>query len=88
MPVPLDHIVTDRVGPLPRSRSRNHYILVLCDYRTHYPDAVPLRNIDAEHAVEELIKIFARVGIPGEILTDQGITLCPSSSWRFIISSQ
>ena len=33
---------------------------------------VPLRSIDAEHIAEELIKVFARVGVPWEILTDQG----------------
>ena len=48
------------------------YILVLCDYATRYPEAVPLRSIDAEHVAEELIKIFARVGVPEEILMDQG----------------
>ena len=31
-----------------------------------------LRSIDAEHIAEELIKLFARVGVPKEILTDQG----------------
>ena len=31
-----------------------------------------MRSIDAEHIAEELIKVFARVGIPSEILTDQG----------------
>ena len=31
-----------------------------------------LRNIDAESVAEELVKLFARVGIPREILTDQG----------------
>lgn len=62
----------DIVGPLPRSKAGNRYILVLCDYATRYPEAVPLRSIDAEHVAEELIKIFARVGVPEEILTDQG----------------
>ena len=62
----------DIVGPLPRSRSGCHYILVICDYATQYPEAIPLRSIDAEHIAEELIKVFARVGIPEEILTDQG----------------
>ena len=62
----------DIVGPLPRSRSGHCYILVICDYATHYPEAIPLRSIDAEHIVEELIKVFALVGIPNEILTDQG----------------
>jgi len=68
----IDRIAMDIVGPLPRSRSGNRYILVLCDYRTRYPEAVPLRNIDAEHVAEKLVKVFARMGIPSEILTDQG----------------
>ena len=62
----------DIVGPLPRSRSGCRYILVICDYATRYPEAIPLRSIDAEHIADELIKVFARVGIPEEILTDQG----------------
>ena len=33
---------------------------------------IPLRSIEAERIAEELIKIFSRVGIPKEILTDQG----------------
>eukprot|EP00731_Ephydatia_muelleri_P003022 Em0001g3022a len=37
-----------------------------------YPEAVPMRVVDAESVAEELVKMFARVGIPGEILTDQG----------------
>ena len=62
----------DIVDPLPQSRSGHRYILVMCDYATQYPEAIPLRSIDAEHIAEELIKAFARVGIPSEILTDQG----------------
>ena len=70
--VPFHRIAMDIVGPLPRSRSGNKYILVLCDYATRYPEAIPLRTIDAEHIAEELLKVFARVGVPEEILTDQG----------------
>ena len=34
---------------------------------------MPLKSIDAEHVAEELILLlFARVGVPKEILTDQG----------------
>ena len=43
----------------------------LCDYATHYPEAVVLRLIDAEHIAEELVHIFACVGILDKILTDQ-----------------
>ena len=62
----------DIVGPLPRSSKGHKYILVICDYAIHYPEAVPLRTCDAEAVAEELGKLFSRVGIPKEILTDQG----------------
>ena len=69
---PFTRVAMDIVGPIPKSKSGYNYILVVCDYATQYPEAVPLRSIDAEHVAEELIKLFARVGIPQEILTDQG----------------
>ena len=69
---PFSRIAMDMVGPLPRSRSGNKYVLVLCDYATRYPKAIPLKNTDAETVAEELLALFSRVGIPNEILTDQG----------------
>ena len=69
---PFERIAMDIVGPLPRSRAGHRYVLVVCDYATKYPEAVPLKSIDAECIAEELVKIFARMGIPKEILTDQG----------------
>ena len=69
---PFSRVAMDIVGPLPRSRSGHQYVLVLCDYATRYPEAVPLKNIDAETIAEELVRIFSRVGLPREILTDQG----------------
>jgi len=62
----------DIVGPLPRSCSGKKYVLVVCDYATRYPKAIPLQSIDAEHIAEELVKLFTWVGVPSEILTDQG----------------
>ena len=54
------------------SHSGNRYILVICDYATRYPEAVPLRSIEAKRIAEELVKIFSWVGLPKEVLTDQG----------------
>ena len=62
----------DIVGPLPRTGRGNRFILVVSDYATRYPEAVPLRTISASKIAEVLIDIFARQGIPEEILTDQG----------------
>ncbi|KAI8510586.1 hypothetical protein Bbelb_115020 [Branchiostoma belcheri] len=70
--VPFQRIAMDIVGPLERSKTGNKYILVICDYATRYPEAVPMRSVDARRVSEELVKLFARVGIPDEILTDQG----------------
>ena len=54
-------IAMDIVGPLPRSWSGNKYILVLCDYATRYPEALPLKTIDADHIAEALIKYLGHV---------------------------
>ena len=72
MTVPFERIAMDIVGPLPRSRSGKRYVLVICDYATRYPEAILLRTIDAGHVAEALVEFFSRVGVPGEILTDQG----------------
>lgn len=73
---PFERIAMDIVGPLPRSKAGYRYILVICDYATRrYPKAVPLQTVDAEHVAEALVKLFSRVGIPREILTDQGSNL-------------
>ena len=69
---PFSRVAIDIVGPLCRSRTGFKYVLVLCDYATRYAEAIPLKNIDAEYVAEELIKIFSRMDIPKEILTDQG----------------
>lgn len=70
--VPFQQIAIDVIGPMPQSRSGNRYVLVVCDYATRYPEAIALRSIDAESVAEELVNLFARVGIPKEILTGQG----------------
>jgi transposase InsO family protein len=45
---------------------------VVCDYATRYPEAVALKSKEAVHVAEQLWKIFSRVGVSQEILTDQG----------------
>ena len=69
---PFKKVAIDIVGPLPKSTKGNRFILTLVDYATRYSDAVAIRNIDTETIAEELVNIFSRVGLPDEILTDQG----------------
>ena len=75
MPVvsePFALLAMDIVGPLERTVSGNKYILVLVDYATRYPEAIPLRPIDDETIADEFIRVFTRTGIPQKLLTDQG----------------
>ncbi|XP_075775938.1 uncharacterized protein LOC142826874 [Pelodiscus sinensis] len=72
---PFERIGLDLVGPLERTRRGHQYILVVVDYATRYPEAVPLRKTNAATIADELVKMFARVGLPKEILTDQGTNL-------------
>ena len=69
---PFKRIAMDVVGPLPRTSRGNRFILVVSDYATRYPEAIPLPNVTAKTVAEVLIDLFARYGIPEEILTDQG----------------
>lgn len=69
---PFERMAMDIIGPLPRSHSGKRYVLVVCDYATRYPEAIPMKSIDAECVAEELVTLFSRVGVPKEILTDQG----------------
>ena len=69
---PFDRVGTDIIGPLERSAQGYRFVLVLIDYATRYPEAIPLRNISAKSVAQALFHVISRVGIPKEILTDQG----------------
>ncbi|XP_060085301.1 uncharacterized protein LOC132564684 [Ylistrum balloti] len=70
---PFKRVAVDIVGPLEPATDRgNRYIMTVVDYATRYPEAVPLRGIETERVAEALVDIFSRVGVPSEMLTDQG----------------
>ncbi|XP_026505316.1 sulfotransferase 6B1-like [Terrapene carolina triunguis] len=61
----------DLVGPIARRTAGFRYGLVVMDYATRFPEAVPLRSTPTCTIAAELTKI-ARVGLPQEIFSDQG----------------
>jgi IS30 family transposase len=65
-------ITIDFVGSLPLSENTNRYILVCIDYATRYPEAIPLKTQEAETVANALLDIFSRMGVPQDILSDQG----------------
>ncbi len=72
MEVPFERIGMDLIGPLERSARGHRFALVLVDYAAQYPEAVALCNISVKSVADALFRIISRVGIPKEILTDQG----------------
>ena len=76
---PFQRVAVDIVGPIMPLTERGHrYILTVVDYATRYPEAVALKNIETTTVAEALVTIFARVGIPHEILSDQGVQFTSS----------
>lgn len=70
---PFKRCAVDLIGPIhPPSEKGHRYILTLVDYATRYPEAVALKNIGPASVAEALLDIYRRVGIPEEVISDQG----------------
>jgi hypothetical protein len=68
-----DQIGMDMVGPLPETPSGNKCVMVVVDYLSRYPEAVPLPNQEATTIAQAFVnKIVSRWGVPKIIITDQG----------------
>lgn len=75
---PFQRIAMDVIGPLSRTQRGNRFILAICDYATRYPEAIALPSVEAPRVAKELVNLFSHVGIPDEILTDQGTNFMSS----------
>lgn len=69
---PFRRVAIDIVGPLRKTKRRHKYILTVMDFATRFPEAIPLRRIDASSVADALLAVFTRLGFPDEILSDQG----------------
>ncbi|XP_062420777.1 uncharacterized protein LOC134132778 isoform X2 [Pungitius pungitius] len=70
-PIPIPMLI-DCVGPLPRTKSGNQYLLTIMCAATRFPEAIPLCNITAKMVVKSLTKFFSTFGLPRVIQSDQG----------------
>ena len=69
---PFSHVLVDCVGPLPKTRAGNQYILTVMCMATRFPEAIPLRDITAKKVIQALVKFFTLVGFPQTLQSDQG----------------
>ena len=69
---PFSRIIIDCVGPLPKTKSGNEYLLTIMCASTRFPEAIPLRNIKTKNIVKALVKFFTFVGLPKSVQSEQG----------------
>ena len=68
---PWEMIAVD-VLQVPMSYQHNKYLLVVQDYFTKWAEAIPMPDQTATRITRELIKIFAVLGMPNILHSDQG----------------
>ena len=71
--VPFRRVAIDLIGPIHSDTDEGYkYILTFIDYATRYPEAVPLKDCTTEAVADALFKIYCRLGVPEELLSDLG----------------
>ena len=69
---PFKRVGIDIKGSLPVTEKGNKHILVICDYATRYPEAIPLADQRADTVAYAMLEVFSRTGLPTEIVHDRG----------------
>ncbi|XDV34329.1 hypothetical protein PO909_004496, partial [Leuciscus waleckii] len=66
---PFERILIDCIGPLPRTKSGNTYLLMLICALSRFPEAIPLRSLKAPTIVKAIVKFCTTFGMPKYIHT-------------------
>ncbi len=69
---PFSRMIIDCIGPMPKTKSGNSYLLTIMCASTRFPEAIPLRKISSQGIIKALRKFFTQCGMPKEIQSDQG----------------
>ncbi|CAC5406703.1 unnamed protein product [Mytilus coruscus] len=70
---PLERVAIDILGPLPETKNKNKYILVITDYFSRWAESYPMPDQEAETVTRIFVGEFiARFGLPRQVHIDQG----------------
>lgn len=67
---PFERVALDFINPSSCSDRVHQYVLILMDYVSRFPEAIPIHTMQAKWVCKTLVKVFSQVDIPKEILTD------------------
>ena len=79
---PFSMIIINCLGPLPKTKSGNEYLLTIICLSTRFPKAIPLRNIKTK----TLVKFFTFVSLPKSVQSDQVQVLYLVSSSKYCMN--
>jgi len=68
----LERMGMDLIGPLPKSKQGKPHILMMQDYFTKWPEAIPLKEATAKSVAGALLSVISTWGPPVELLSNQG----------------
>ena len=63
------------MGPLPKTKAGNQFLLTVMCASTRFPEAIPLQKITAAVVIKALVKFFTVFGLPRVVQSDQGTNL-------------
>ena len=69
---PFNKVIIDCVGPLPKTKKGNQYLLTIMCSVTRYPEAIALKSLRSQVIVKALLKVFTQYGVPQIIQSDRG----------------
>ena len=69
----MERIAVDIMGPLPRTKRGNRYLIVVGDYFTKWMEAIAVPDQEAETVARAIVEQFiCRFGVPRQLHTDKG----------------
>ena len=72
MSEPFEVLAFDLVGPFPPAKYGYRYVLTAICMGSKWPEAIPLKAQTAKAVASGMVEVFARTGIPLQLLSDQG----------------
>lgn len=84
--VPLHTLHADHLGPFPRSRHGNMYILVIVDSFTKYVYLAAVRSTKSKASIKVFKNFFSLFGSPSRLITDRGTSFTSKRFKSFINS--
>ena len=72
MSEPFEVLAFDLVGPFPAAKYGYKYLLTAICMGSKWPEAIPLKVQNAKAVATGMVEVFARTGIPLQLLSDQG----------------